>query len=88
MLEIMLIPKKAKAKVSGALNFRAMLARVGAIKISIMPLIMPPPKEATVEIPKALPDSPLRVKGYPSKTVAAADGVPGVLIRIAVMEPP
>ena len=88
MLAIMLMPKKASANVSGALNFRAMFARIGEMTISKRPLIMPPPKEATVEIPKALPDSPLFVKGYPSKMVAAAEGVPGVLIRIAVMEPP
>ena len=42
----------------------------------------------TVAIPKALPASPFCAKGYPSKQVAAAAGVPGVLINTAVIAPP
>ena len=42
----------------------------------------------TVAIPKALPASPFCARGYPSKQVAAAAGVPGVLIKIAVIAPP
>lgn len=63
MLEMMLIPKNASANVSGALNLRAMLARVGAMKTSIRPLIIPPVAEAMVEMPKALPASPRFVIG-------------------------
>ena len=42
---------------------------------------------ATTAIPKARPASPRWARGYPSNVVAAAADVPGVLIRIAVIEP-
>ena len=42
----------------------------------------------TVAIPRALPASPFCASGYPSKHVAAAAGVPGVLIKTAVIAPP
>ena len=41
----------------------------------------------TTAIPRALPASPFCANGYPSKVVAAAAEVPGVLIKIAVIDP-
>jgi hypothetical protein len=38
-------------------------------------------------MPKALPASPFLANGYPSKVVAADAEVPGVLIKIAVIDP-
>ena len=48
---------------------------------------MPPKVEAITAIPNARPASPRWANGKPSKVVAAAAEVPGVLIRIAVIEP-
>ena len=56
--EIMEIPKRARANCSGALNFRAIWASLGAMSIRHTPLMMPPQKLATVDIPRALADSP------------------------------
>ena len=42
MLAMMLIPKSASAKVSGALNFNAISASCGAIRIRKTPLMIPP----------------------------------------------
>ena len=39
------------------------------------------------EAGRALPASPFCASGYPSKVVAAAADVPGVLIKIAVIDP-
>ena len=50
--------------------------------------VTPPQNEATVDIPIALPPIPFWDSGYPSNRVAAADGVPGVLIRMPDMDPP
>ena len=48
---------------------------------------MPPKVEAITAIPNARPASPRWASGKPSKVVAAAAEVPGVLIRIAVIQP-
>ena len=81
-------PKIANAKYSGWPNSYASWARIGAKKTRIITLKIPPTVLETVAIPKALPASPFWAKGYPSKQVAAAAGVPGVLIRTAVIAPP
>jgi len=47
----------------------------------------PPIRDAVAEMPMALPDSPRRVIGYPSKPVTMAPGVPGMLTNMAVIEP-
>jgi len=49
---------------------------------------MVPKKEAVLVIPMAKFALPCRAKGYPSRAVAAADPVPGIFRRIAVIEPP
>ena len=81
-------PKTARAKYSGALNRRAKLARIGAKKVRQRAVKVPPMPEATVAMPIALPANPFWAMGYPSKTVAAAAGVPGVLIRMEAIPPP
>ena len=44
--------------------------------------------EETSETPRATPPCPCLVSGNPSRAVTADEGVPGVLIVTAVMEPP
>ena len=48
---------------------------------------MPPIVLETTAIPNARPASPRWASGYPSNVVAAAAEVPGVLIKMAVIEP-
>ena len=81
-------PKTARAKYSGALNRSAKLARIGAKKVRQSAVKVPPMPEAIVAMPMALPAIPFCAKGYPSNTVAAAAGVPGVLIRMEAIPPP
>ena len=47
-----------------------------------------PIKEAIVAKLNALPASPLLARTFPSKTVAAADPVPGIPINTADIDPP
>ena len=47
----------------------------------------PPIVLDTTATPSARPASPFCAKGYPSNVVAAEAEVPGVLIKIAVIEP-
>ena len=60
----------------------------GLKKVMVKAPIRPPQKDANNAIERALPASPRCPMGYPSRMVAAAAGVPGVLISIAAMEPP
>ena len=89
MLVTMLRPNIARAKYSAAPNFRANLLSSGAVHSSITALNRPPNVDAMVEILMARPGwCSFVAMGYPSNTVAAEFAVPGVLIRIAVMDPP
>ena len=81
-------PNTAKAKYSGALNRRAKLARIGAKKVRQRAVNVPPIPEAIVAMPIAFPAIPFWASGYPSKMVATAAGVPGVLIRMEAIPPP
>jgi len=81
-------PKKAKAKNSGGPNFKAILAICGEQKVIIKALINPPKKDAMVAMPIAFPANPFLPITYPSNTVAAAEGVPGIPIKIAEIDPP
>ena len=83
----MVRPKMPRAKYSGALKFRAKRASCGATPARMKQENTPPTKEATVVISRARNDSPLAVSRGPSSMVAAAAAVPGVLTRMAVMEP-
>ena len=88
MLAMMVRPNTARQKYSGGPNFRASLASWGATQISTKALMVPPIQEAKVERPMARPPSPRAVNCRPSIMVAAEAGVPGVPMRMAVMEPP
>jgi len=81
-------PKIARAKYSGAPKLSATLLKRGEIQNNIIDEKIPPKVDAIVDIPSALPASPLRFMGYPSKVVAAELAVPGVFIKIAVIDPP
>ena len=85
---MMVSPKKQSVQYSGAPNLRASLASCGEMRISMMALMVPPTQEEVVEIPTARPPSPRAANCRPSIMVAAEAGVPGVPIRMAVMEPP
>ncbi len=84
----MVRPKTATAKYSGALKDMAARASSGATETRASALKMPPMKEAMVAISRALRDSPRAVRAGPSSMVAAAETVPGVPTRMAVMQPP
>jgi hypothetical protein len=87
-LAMMVRPKIMSAKYSEGPNFKAIFASWGARKIRQRVEIIPPAVEATRATPRALPAWPFWVRGYPSNKVAAAEGVPGVDISTAAMEPP
>ena len=66
----------------------AKLAKMGEINNMAMPLMLPPKKEYNVPIPRALAASPFCAMGYPSNTVATDEGVPGIRMSIAAINPP
>ena len=88
MLEMIVRPNRASAKNSGAAKLRAKLEIFFATRISTSALTTPPKTEAFSAMSSAVPAFPAWARGYPSSAVAAEAAVPGVLIRIAVMEPP
>ena len=83
----MLIPRNATPVYSWAPNCRAKPARTGAAKTRTSTPKNPPSAEDRVAYPIARPASPLRAIRYPSNPVAMAEGVPGMLTRMAEMEP-
>ena len=87
-LAIRVSPNSARAKYSGAWNFSAHFASTGEMAMRQIPLKIPPVTEAIRATVMAFPAFPFWARGWPSRDVAAAEGVPGVWIRIAGMEPP
>ncbi len=84
----MMMPKIASQKNSNDWKRSAASARNGAIVASrIMPMKLPR-NEPAVAMPIAWPASPRRARGWPSRTVAALAGVPGMLSSIALRLPP
>jgi hypothetical protein len=81
-------PKAASQKYSGGPKLRLARARGGERKMRKATPMMPPKTEAMVAVTIARYASPFWAMGNPSKVVAIAEGVPGVLIRIAENEPP
>ena len=81
-------PNIASAKNSAGPNFNAIFEMSGDKKVITRAPMIPPLKEENKAIVNARPGSPFCPIGYPSSTVAAAAGVPGVWMRIAAMEPP
>ncbi len=73
---------------SGGPIFRAIRAMGMAENNSTRSLKLSPITEAVSAVVKAFFGFPWSVNGYPSNVVAAASGVPGVLRRIADMDPP
>jgi hypothetical protein len=60
----------------------------GERKIMTRMLKMVPTKEAMSPVPMARPPLPCFARGKPSRQVAAAEGVPGMLIMMAALRPP
>ena len=87
-VEINVRPKIANQKYSVGPNFREMLAKGGANNARHITPTIPPTNDDIQLIDIAKSPLPLFAIGYPSNVVATADGVPGVLIKIADHEPP
>ena len=75
---ITLKPKTARAKNSAGPNLSATFEIVGERNVITIAPIIPPQKEEKREIVKARALCPFWLIGNPSRTVAAAEGVPGV----------
>ncbi|OPZ49938.1 MAG: hypothetical protein BWY92_01184 [Firmicutes bacterium ADurb.BinA052] len=88
MLAIVDRPNTDREKYSAGQNFSATLARGPENRISTMIPTAPPTKDATSDTPSASPALPFLASGYPSNAVTTADGVPGVFMVTAVIEPP
>ncbi len=87
-LHIKVIPRSTRANNSGAPNFSANFAIIGETSTRQRRLIIPPIKEDITATPIASPALPFFANSCPSSAVADADGVPGILRRIADIDPP
>ena len=87
-VEIKVKPNNASQKYSVGPNFNETLASGGAKRARHITPIIPPTNEDMQLIDIAKSPSPFFANGYPSNVVATAEGVPGVLIRIADHDPP
>ncbi len=76
-------PNIASQKYSVGPKASATLASGGARSRRLIAPTMPPTTEAMVASEMASPPSPRLAIGNPSNVVAMADGVPGVLTRMA-----
>ncbi len=79
----MIIPKKARRKNSKEVNWSAKKDIIGEMQTRNSMLMIVPMADDVVVKPMALPPSPLRARGYPSRAVAAEAAVPGIFIRMA-----
>ncbi len=82
-----LSPMTAKAKYSASPNSRAMVERGRETAARQIVLKIPPSVEAKMAIPRAFPAWPLLAISCPSRMVIIAGASPGILKRMAVMEP-
>ncbi len=82
------IPRIAIEKYSTEVNFETKAAIGAASTRSKRAPMMPPKEEAKREVSSACRTLPFFARGYPSKVVAIAEFVPGVLSVMALMEPP
>jgi hypothetical protein len=87
-VEISVNPNKANQKYSVGPNINETLASGGAKRARHITPIIPPTNEDIQLIDIARSPSPFFANGYPSNVVATAEGVPGVLIKIADHDPP
>ena len=83
-----LSPNKPTAQYSAGPKLSATRAIRSARSMSSTQEMMPPAKEAMAAMDSASEALPCIASGFPSRSVAAEEGVPGVRIRIAEMEPP
>ena len=81
-------PKIPKANISPGPNFNPKYASVVPDTIKINVLVRPPKTPDTRDTCKALFGSPFCAIVYPSRIDIAFAGVPGVLIKIAGIDPP
>src|SRR6478752_7359370 len=81
-------PTIINEKYSAAPNFRAISVRGGAKTATRKVETVPAKNEPRAAIARAAPARPLRAIWYPSIAVTADDDSPGMLMRIAVVEPP
>lgn len=88
MEAMMVIQNRAIRKYSREPNWRERRASGEAMKRRERLLNCPPTQEAMVTGAMARPASPRLAMGLPSSMVTQAEGVPGMLSRMAVMEPP
>ena len=82
------IPTNANRNISAGPNFSAIWALGLMISSAISAAITPPTQDAVNEIPSANVALPCCASGKPSMVVAPAPVVPGVLNKMAGMEPP
>ncbi len=82
------MPNTASQKNSKAPNSSANSASTGAMVARNKIPISVPRTDPVVAMPMARPASPRRASGKPSSVVAALAGVPGMLSRMALREPP
>ncbi|MPM66177.1 hypothetical protein SDC9_113084 [bioreactor metagenome] len=82
------IPKTARVKYSAGPKNRVTFAIGGAANSRTIALTTPPKTEAYRATIKADFARPFFARAYPSITVAAAFGVPGVFMSIAEIDPP
>ena len=76
------------AKYSAGPNSSAILTISGATKVSAAVAIVPAMKEPIAAVASAWAPRPLRAISWPSMAVTMLPDSPGVLSRIAVVEPP
>jgi hypothetical protein len=86
IVDIIVKPKIASQKYSGGPNFKEIMARKGASVIKTIDPKKEPKDEEKAPATSACCAIPFFVNGCPSKVVAIAAGVPGVLIRHAGIE--
>ena len=76
------------AKYSAGPNRRASLTSIGATKVSARVAMVPAMKEPMAAVAKAWAPRPCRAISWPSIAVTIEPDSPGVLSRMAVVEPP
>ena len=80
-------PKSPKLKYSTEVNLRASPESMGAKNRRMSPDARPPTKDPVVARLSAREASPFLAMAWPSRAVAELPGAPGVLTRMAGMEP-
>ena len=81
-------PHTISEKYSAGPNCSAMAASGGAAKQISSVATQPAKNEPIAAMPSAGPARPCRAIWWPSSVVTTEDDSPGMLIRIAVVEPP